>query len=168
MRMRQEVTAVGPTPVSPTTTHSERKNRYFPMRSVTVLRKGGRTESTYVPPKALTALGRYERARRLHRHATGPAYWLGKAGPITGWGVYQIVGKRAAAAGVPTVTVHQLRHHWAHTTKATGMSDEVIRVLGGWSRNSRMLGGTPPARHANGPWKPPPRAWWNYEPPRGG
>lgn len=109
-------------------------------RSVTVRRKGGKTETTYVPAKALTALGRYERARRMHPRAASPAYWLGKKGPITGNGVYQIVEKRAAAAGLPHITVHSLRHYWAHTGKAAGVPDEVLRVLGGWSKNSRMLG----------------------------
>jgi site-specific recombinase XerD len=107
--------------------------------TVQVLGKGRKVRVTKVHDKALAAMLRYERTRRAHPAARGDAYWLGKRGPVTGWGIYQIVERRAAAAGVPHLTVHQLRHYWAHNMKAAGIADGDLRFLAGWSRGSRMV-----------------------------
>jgi site-specific recombinase XerD len=107
--------------------------------TVTVVGKGRKVRVTKVHDRALQAMLRYERARRMHPARASESYWLGKRGPVTGWGVYQMVDRRAAAAGVPHLTVHQLRHFWAHNMKAAGIADGDLRFLAGWSRGSRMV-----------------------------
>ena len=107
--------------------------------TVAVVGKGRKARVTKVPDKALQALVRYDRARRQHPLAGSKSYWLGRRGPLTGWGVHQMLERRAAAAGLPHLHPHQLRHLFAHTMKAAGMSDGDLRFLAGWSRGSRMV-----------------------------
>src|SRR5690606_11538537 len=46
---------------------------------------------------------RYLRARNRHPRAHLPALWLGKKGPMTASGIYQMLQRRAVDAGVPGV-----------------------------------------------------------------
>jgi site-specific recombinase XerD len=107
--------------------------------TVQVFGKGRKVRVTKVTDRALAALLRYERERRKHPHRGDDAFWLRRRGPVTGWGVHQMMERRVAAAGLPHLHPHQLRHYWAHTMKAAGMADGDLRWLAGWSRGSRMV-----------------------------
>lgn len=113
-------------------------NQNVTVRPVTS--KSRRTRVVAFGPTTANALARYERMRRQHAKAptSGNAYWLGKLGPLTGAGVLQVLHRRCSAAGVPRMHPHQLRHYFAHSMKAQGMSDDDLKRLGGW-RSSEML-----------------------------
>lgn len=110
----------------------------FDDQVVRVVGKGGRERAVPFGRRAGRDLDRYLRARQGHRDAALPALWLGKAGPMTPNGVYQVVRDRAAQAGLK-VYPHQLRHSFAHLwLQADGQEGDLMR-LAGW-RSRTMLG----------------------------
>jgi site-specific recombinase XerD len=98
-----------------------------------VLGKGAKVRYQPVGRKAARDLDRYVRARAKHPEAGSPQLWLGRGGPLTASGVYQVVRDRARQAGLSHVHPHQLRHAFAHAMKAGGGSDDDLTRLGGWS-----------------------------------
>jgi integrase/recombinase XerC len=58
--------------------------------------------------------------REEHRLAYLPNLWVGRNGPMTPSGVYQVVHDRARAAGLPAMHPHQLRHAFATSWLAEG------------------------------------------------
>lgn len=87
------------------------------------------------------ALDRYLRVRTTHRAADGredAPLWLGRAGPMTAKGVYQVVKRRATEAGHPQVYTHIWRHTFAHLWKASGGQEDDLMRLAGW-RSRQML-----------------------------
>jgi site-specific recombinase XerD len=110
----------------------------FEDQVVRVVGKGGRERAVPFGRRAGRDLDRYLRARLTHRDAHLPHLWLGKAGPMTANGVYQVVRDRAAQAGLK-VYPHQLRHSFAHLwLQADGQEGDLMR-LAGW-RSRTMLG----------------------------
>jgi site-specific recombinase XerD len=79
-------------------------------RIVWVLGKGRRPRALPIGRKTAQALDRYLRAREGHRLAHLPYLWVGRNGPMTPSGIYQVVHDRARAAGLPAMHPHQLRH----------------------------------------------------------
>lgn len=100
--------------------------------------KGGHTRAVKFGTKTAVAVDRYLRLRRGHRHAGSPALWLGQDGPLTGSGFAQIIAKRCAAAGLPRIHPHQLRHTFAHEYLAAGGQEGDLQRLAGW-RSPQML-----------------------------
>jgi integrase/recombinase XerD len=79
--------------------------------------KGARSEDQgrLVPLSHATAraIAAYLRQRRGHRQAESPFLWLGlrNSGPMSGWGLYRMLQRRAEQAGYdPDVHPHQFRH----------------------------------------------------------
>src|SRR5690606_15789571 len=66
-----------------------------------VMGKGRRGRALPYGAKTADALRRYLRARNRHPRAHLPALWLGKKGPMTSSGIYQMLQRRAVDAGVP-------------------------------------------------------------------
>jgi site-specific recombinase XerD len=97
-----------------------------------VLGKGRRPRGCPFGKRTAVALDRYLRARGKHRDADRPELWLGKFGPITDNGTYQILEKRAEAAGLGKVHPHQLRHSFAHAWLANGGNEGDLMRLAGW------------------------------------
>lgn len=109
----------------------------FTHDTLTVTGKGGRIRTVAFGRKAARDLDRYLRVRSQHRMAHLPKLWLGKAGPMTGSGIYQVVTDRAAQAGIKAYT-HLFRHTFAHLwLSADGQEGDLMR-LAGW-RSRTML-----------------------------
>jgi site-specific recombinase XerD len=103
-----------------------------------VLGKGRRPRACPFAAKAGRALDRYIRIRAKHPHAASDALWLGRTGPMTPSGIYQVVRDRAIEAGIGPVYPHQFRHSWAHMFRAAGGQEDDLMHLGGW-RSRTML-----------------------------
>jgi site-specific recombinase XerC len=104
-----------------------------------VLGKGNRKRVVGLGRKAVRALDRYLRVRSRHPHASDPALWLGKVGPLTHSGIANVLEQRGKQAGLSmSVHPHLLRHGWAHAMKASEAPEEDIMSLAGW-RSRQML-----------------------------
>jgi site-specific recombinase XerD len=77
-------------------------------------------------------LDRYLRSRVQHPDNQLPNLWLGRAGPMTPSGVYQVIRDRGIEAGLGKIHPHQLRHAFSNAMKARGASEEDTMRLGGW------------------------------------
>ncbi len=107
-------------------------------QTVRVLGKGARVRVVPFGRKAARDLDRYLRLRAQRPDAELPALWLGKAGPLTDSGIYQVVKERAQAAGLEHVYTHLFRHTFAHLwLSADGAEGDLMR-LAGW-RSRTML-----------------------------
>ena len=101
---------------------------------LSVLGKGGKPRAVSIGgSKTPLALSRYLRARRRHPRHADPALFLGHHGRISGAAVHEMLRRRSVAAGIPVVHPHALRHLWAHLCKLSGLSDEDLERMGGWS-----------------------------------
>ena len=108
--------------------------------------KGARAEEEgrLIPLSAATAraIAAYLRQRRYHKHAGSPALWLGlrNHGPMTGWGLYRMLKRRADQAGYDPGEIHphQFRHTFANDWRSNGGSEGDLMHLMGW-RTRAML-----------------------------
>jgi site-specific recombinase XerD len=103
-----------------------------------VVGKGARPRACAFGRKTARVLDRYVRVRSQHRDASRPELWLGRAGPVTPSGVYQILEDRATQAGIGRVHPHQLRHSFAHSWLMNGGNEGDLMMLAGW-RSRTML-----------------------------
>ena len=97
--------------------------------------KGRRPRACPFGAKTARALDRYLRIRDAHSMSSSPALWLGwrgHSGPMTDNGVAQVVGRRAAAAGIGKVHAHMFRHGFAHQWLAAGGQESDLMRLVGW------------------------------------
>lgn len=108
-------------------------------QTVTVTGKGSRIRVVPFGRKATRDLDRYIRIRALHPQASQPELWLGKAGPTTGSGIYQVVRDRAMQAGIGEVYTHLFRHTFAHLWLVSEGTEGDLMRLTGW-RSRTMLG----------------------------
>jgi len=72
-------------------------------RIVWVLGKGRRPRALPIGRKTAQALDRYVRTREGHRLAHLAHLWVGRNGPMTPSGIYQVIRDRARAAGLPAM-----------------------------------------------------------------
>lgn len=108
-------------------------------QTLTVLGKGRRVRTVPYGRKSARDLDRYLRLRQTHPHAATPALWLGRHGPMTDSGVYQVVRDRAAKAGLKGIHPHSFRHSFAHEWLAADGAEGDLMQLAGW-RSRTMLG----------------------------
>lgn len=95
--------------------------------------KGGREEKISFGSKAARDVDRYLRLRAVHPHAASPFLWLAQRGPLSSNGVYQMIKRRAAQAGIERrIWPHLFRHTFGHMWKAGGGSEEDLMSLGRW------------------------------------
>lgn len=100
-----------------------------------VMGKGARVRVVPFGRKAARDLDRYLRLRQQRRDADLPAFWLGKHGPMTPSGIYQLVRDRAAEAGLGDIHTHLFRHTFAHYwLSADGAEGDLMRLAGWKSR----------------------------------
>jgi site-specific recombinase XerD len=104
-----------------------------------VMGKGRRPRACPFGRKTAKALDRYLRVRAAHRDADLPNFWLGKYGPMTDSGIFQVASDRAKAVGIEGVFLHQFRHTFAHSYLADGGNEGDLCMLAGW-RSRQMLG----------------------------
>jgi site-specific recombinase XerD len=108
------------------------------IRVCEVMGKGRRTRMAPFGHKTAAAIDRYLRTRRTHPHADSPQLWLGEQGPLTVWGVEQLIERRARQAGLEDVHPHRFRHTFAHDWLANGGAEGDLMRLAGW-RSPQML-----------------------------
>ncbi|MDB5733313.1 MAG: integrase family protein [Variovorax sp.] len=109
-------------------------------QSITVVGKGNRVRVVPFGHKTAQALGRYLRLREQDRWATRRELWLGEKnrGPLTDDGIRQMLDRRGAVAGIPSLHAHQFRHTAAHRWGANGGGESDLMRLMGW-RSPQML-----------------------------
>jgi integrase/recombinase XerD len=95
--------------------------------------KGGKFRVFPLSSRTARAWARYLRARPGHRHAASPRALLGRKGPVTGDGLYSMLARRCAAAGVPEIHPHQLRHFATDRYLSAGGRERDMMRLNGWS-----------------------------------
>ena len=108
-------------------------------RLLRVMGQGGREWLVPVGRTLVQALDRYLRVRLLHEHEEAASLFLGRAGPITPSGVYQIVRNQAREAGIRNVHPRQLRHSFAHAWPVAGGQETDLMRVAGW-RSRAMVG----------------------------
>ena len=105
------------------------------LREAYVLGKGRKRRIVPFGHQTARALDRYERARRSHKNAHLPAYWLSdKRGAMTNNGIDQVIRRRGRAAGIQDLHPHMFRHTFAHYSKDVLNDDELMRLAGWKSR----------------------------------
>lgn len=98
--------------------------------SFRVVGKGNKERQGWLHPYTLTLL----RAYLTTRTDTDPALWYGRKGPLTGWGVHQIIERRAESVGIRGDVrrlVHAFRATFAKNyLRAGGDLESLRRLLG--------------------------------------
>lgn len=109
-------------------------------RTLRVMGKGARERVLPFGARTARAVDRYLRLRARSKHAAGPWLWIsGKNGKgLTADAVYQMVRRRAAAAGLDGVHPHLFRHGFADAWLRSGGSEGDLMELAGW-RSRQML-----------------------------
>jgi site-specific recombinase XerD len=102
-----------------------------------VLGKGRRERALPFGRKTAVALDRYLRVRIKHPHAASEHLWLGKKGPLTEFGLNQMIRRRGQQAGIDGLRPHQLRHTFAHLWLAQGGGEVDLMRIAGWK--SRIM-----------------------------
>ena len=97
------------------------------VQTVVVLGKGRRLRIVSFGAKTAATLDRYLRERGKHRQAALPALWLGERnrGPLTTWGLGQMLERRAVEAGIGHLHPHMLRHTMAANWIADGGAERT-------------------------------------------
>ncbi len=104
-----------------------------------VMGKGRKPRSVFYGSSTARVLDRYLRARDRHKDAPyTEALWLGKRGPMTRFGIRDVLERRCDAAGVGRVHPHQFRHTFAHQWLADGGNETDLMRLTGWSSRSML------------------------------
>lgn len=104
-----------------------------------VMGKGRRPRTCPFGRKTAQALDRYLRMRASHKDKELPNLWIGKYGPMTDSGIFQVASDRARSVGIEGVFLHQFRHTFAHSYLADGGNEGDLCMLAGW-RTRQMLG----------------------------
>src|SRR5690606_24319247 len=108
-------------------------------RFVTVMGKGRRPREVRFTTATRADLNRYMRMRARHPKADeSDALWLGRAGAMTGSGIYRMVARRAEQAGIGHLHPHQLRHTFAHLYLANGGNEGNLMQVTGWKSRSMV------------------------------
>jgi site-specific recombinase XerD len=103
-----------------------------------VMGKGRRIRVVALGNKTVKALDRYLRKRAQHPDAACSALWLGRRGPMTESGVFQMLRRRGREAGLGNIHPHQLRHTFAHQWLSDGGAETDLMRITGW-RSRTML-----------------------------
>jgi site-specific recombinase XerD len=102
-----------------------------------VLGKGQRERALPFGRKTAVALDRYLRVRAKHPYAASELLWLGKKGPMTEYGLNQLIRRRGQEARIEGLHPHRLRHTFAHSWLAQGGSEIDLMRIAGW--RSRIM-----------------------------
>lgn len=105
---------------------------------IKVVGKGSKPRVVHFGATTARVLDRYLRLRDRHDYADTPALWLGLKGPMTRWGMRDVLERRAKLAGVPHIHPHQFRHTFAHEWLADGGQENDLMRLTGWSSRSMV------------------------------
>lgn len=109
------------------------------MDRLTFTDKGGKWRTVPVSARAARALSRYLRVRPRHpRAAIRPEIFLGKRGAMTRDGIYQMIERRCAQAGVPRIHPHAFRHFTTDAFLERGGREHDIATLNGWTSTAML------------------------------
>jgi site-specific recombinase XerD len=102
----------------------------------------GKTGIRSVPlePKTARAYARWERARNKLAKAPSPRWFVGSSGDgaMTPNGVYQMVARRCAEAGIARIHPHQFRHWTTDRQLEAGMPEGAIVIMNGWTSRQML------------------------------
>ena len=104
---------------------------------VAVTGKGRRRRVLSIGKRTIRDLDRYLRLRAQHRDADKPDLWLGKHGPMTGSGIYQVAVDRAKQAGIKAYA-HLFRHTFADRWLSDDGSEGDLMALAGWKSRTML------------------------------
>lgn len=110
-------------------------------RGLAIIRRGKGGKGRIVPfgPHTGRAIDRYLRLRRGHRLSDRLALWLGVRGkPFAYHGLYDMLVRRAAAAGIEGFHPHLTRHTAAQRWLSAGGSEGSLMAVAGWSRRDML------------------------------
>lgn len=107
-------------------------------RFVMVMGKGRRPREVRFTTTTRADLNRYLRHRAKHPHAGSPKLWIGRAGDMTGSGIYRMIARRAQEAGIEHIHPHQLRHTFAHLYLRNGGNEGNLMQVTGWKSRSMV------------------------------
>jgi len=110
-------------------------------RGLVTVQRGNGAKGRVAPfsPQAAAALDRYLRARRSHKHASTPAFWLGSHGKgFAYFGLNDTLRDRAKTAGIQDFHLHLFRHTAATRWLRAGGSEGGLMSVAGWT-NRTML-----------------------------
>ena len=105
-------------------------------RRALILGKGARERLVLFEAKTLLAFQRYHRKAAI---GDGSLFKSRTGEPLSMAALYLAVRRRGEQAGIEGLHPHVFRHTCATRLLAAGMQESDVRVLLGWSRNSRML-----------------------------
>ncbi len=108
--------------------------------SLTFRDKGEKWRTIPLSAKAARALSRYLRARQRYPQAAAhpDVLFLGKRGRMTRDGIYQMLERRCAQAGVARIHPHAFRHFSTDAWLSRGGRERDIMTLNGWT-STQML-----------------------------
>ncbi len=98
-----------------------------------VLGKGKKFRTVPYGNKTAAALDRYRRQRIRHPNSDSPAWWLGTKGALGESGIGQMLKRRAADAGLPSIHPHMFRHSFAHQWLSAGGNEGDLQRIAGWA-----------------------------------
>jgi site-specific recombinase XerD len=104
---------------------------------VVVMGKGRRPRACEIGHKSAQALDRYLRVRSTQREAQREELWLGRAGPMTPSGVYQVIRDRGKEVGLD-LHPHLFRHTFAHNWLLNEGNEGDLMQLAGWKSRSML------------------------------
>lgn len=88
-------------------------------------------------PTTKLVIEQYLKLRAQHRFADEPRLWLGKRGPMSETGLYQMVRTRAESVGLK-VNPHLFRHQSAQEALDAGMSELEVMTMHGWETQAML------------------------------
>lgn len=101
--------------------------------------KGGKGRMVPFGPQTGRALDRYLRARRRHRRAHEPAFWVGDRNKtLATTAMRRALVRRARKAGLTDFHPHVLRHTAASRWLARGGSEGGLMAVAGWTRREMV------------------------------
>lgn len=98
---------------------------------VAITLKGGDEHKARMDSETVRDFDNYLAVRAKHPYASSPYLWLGPRGRMTGSGLYQMIVRRSAEAGVK-ITPHDYRRFVASELFARGASEGDAMTLIGW------------------------------------
>lgn len=116
----------------------ERSDVHLGQRVLVIRLKGGATEAVPIGRKAAAAIDRYLRARARHPHVESGWLWLGPKGQFTGWGIRQMLERRARQAGVSGMHPHRFRRTFAHDWLEGGGTEYDLMKITGWTSRAMI------------------------------
>lgn len=102
--------------------------------------KGGNGRTVSYSPQCAAALDRYLRARRSHKLAATPTFWLGADNwrTFSYFALHRSLAARAEGAGVKGFHPHKLRHTAATRWLRANGSEQGLMSMAGWSSRAML------------------------------